>query len=682
MSRTPSFLSATIVQAGAGTGKTESLAQKIIDLAEVIHEQKKGTPRFVAATFTERATAELRERVVSLLSRRPQVEPWLSDIVQDTQDLHISTIHGTLSLILHRFGSLIGLDPEFTILNTVEEQDIFSRVLRERFSQNPNLSVLLEHYSYSELIENTKKLISHRRLHGDGFRPAVGWQQIVEQDKKEFLNALGALEGADVSNLPPSLSQKVGTLESLRRRFKERTPDFESVREVFLETVDGMNKPAIKAGGRGSHLAEPLDLVFSFKKRGGKNYWGVDSFDPLINERHDEITGLLTELVVQSAAAIQNLKNEEGVLTFDDLEFLTLELIEKHPDALYSIRQEWDFWFVDEFQDTSPLQKKLLFSFFRKPWNAYFVGDPQQSIYLFRGADENVFLDTKEIIAEAGGVLDRLKTNYRSHPDLLRFMNYVFEKMNPPLEALEARGGFENKVRAVVHVADGNVQEDHLILQQVARWKNQGYSFHDMAVLVKTNDDARLVARTLGASGVPVFIHSSGGYYDRREVLDALATLSFLEDPSDDDSFIVMARSPWLGVPDELLAQWGQQRQRKSFWEWLNENDREFEKSKNLGFLRKAVRKAETRPLSMVFETLLDQFGFLEFCLVGDASGRREANLRKFLWSLKKAEKTPGFSAAEFIENAWREFSHVGEESEAASFIEPLRVNIMTIHKS
>ena len=369
-------------------------------------------------------------------------------------------------------------------------------------------------------------------------------------------------------------------------------------------------------------------------------------------------------------------------MSFDDLEFLSHELVLKHPEILNSWRKEWDFWFIDEFQDTSPLQKIFLFSFFRIPWNAYFVGDPQQSIYLFRGADENVFQDTKKIVAENGGNLEKLETNYRSDPDLLRFLNLVFSKFKNPIEGLKARGPENGKIKAQIHIAAKEVDETNLIIDQIMQWRKLGISFQDIAILVTKNSKARLIGQKMGQLGIPVYIHSSGGFYDRREILDALALLSFIEDPSDDDTFVLLSRSPWIGIKDGDLAQWGALRKKLTFWDWLKTQPEIKASNPNLSLLEKGITDAEVLPLSLVYSQALEALGFWEFCLVDDSSGRREANLRKLLWTLKKAEEKPDFSASTFIDEAWQEILDAGEETEAASFVEPERVNIMTVHKS
>jgi len=425
-------------------------------------------------------------------------------------------------------------------------------------------------------------------------------------------------------------------------------------------------------------METPLGIIFNEIR----DSWKKDRYSPEINERHDEIAPVLEKLIIRVSENLGTLKKESGVMAFDDLEFLSKELVLKNPEILESWRKEWDFWFIDEFQDTSPLQKDLLFSFFQKPWNAYFVGDPQQSVYLFRGADENVFQETKKIVASNEGRVEKLEVNYRSDPDLLKFLNLIFSKLKKPLEALRPRGLEGGSIRAEIHLAEKSVDEVDLVINQIIEWQGAGVLFQEMAVLVSKNAEARLIGRRLSVAGIPVYVHSSGGFYDRREILDALALLSFIEDPSDDDTFVILSRSPWIGISDLDLAQWGPARKKMTFWEWIKVQPELKSKYPSLNILEKAIADADVLPLSLVYSHALESLGFWEFCLVGDSSGRREANLRKLLWRLKQAESKPSFSAADFIDQAWQEVLDVGEETEAASFIEPERVNIMTIHKS
>lgn len=668
--QSPSPLITTIVNAGAGTGKTESLSRRIIQTAQYLHSQGLN-PRIVATTFTERATAELRERILTLLGQQTDVPQWLHDWARDPHRLHISTIDGIFSLVLHRYGVLIDLDPEFTIINSFEERKIISQVLRQIFSEFPNLAALLETYSFNEIIEITAQLIPVYQSTRDNFRVPEGWEKILEDEFKNIQGLVQELRGASKEGLPPSVLKFLEDMAPLEKLSGSNQARYDAFNEIISE----IRKPSVSGTSKAAPLKAAIDRLFE-----GRDLILDPSYNPALNIEHDLVSQTVKDLVEKAAERISTRKQLQGVLTFSDLQFLTQELIARQPQAVREIQETWDFWFVDEFQDTSPVQKRILFSFFRNPKNAYFVGDPQQSIYLFRDADENVFQETLQMVADDKGEVSSLDTNYRSHPDLLRFLNHLFGSMKPPMKLLEAKGPAQGEIRAEMHYCEEEVTENQAIFAQIIKWQDLGHALHDVAILVRTNDQARKVARYLANKKVDVFVHASGGFYDRREIIDALALLNLLEDPSHDDLFVLLCRSPWFGVDDATLAQWGRQRQKKSFIEFLL--SQEGVVPSEMATFMEALKEASRLPLSAVFEKTLERLGFFEFCLIGDSSGRREANLRKLVGQLKAAERSAYFSASEFLSAQWKEQSEIGEEKEAASFIEPKRVNIMTVHKS
>jgi ATP-dependent helicase/nuclease subunit A len=672
MSR-PSPLVTTIVQAGAGTGKTESLATRILDVAEALFNG--APPRLVATTFTERATSELRERVILLLARRESPPLWLQDFVHNEEHLRIGTIHGTLSSILHKHGSHLGLDPEFTIADQEFERQLYIRAVKDVLKKSPEFDLILEQYSFDALVTLTRKLTSHFCTYKDRFQAALGWREVIAFGVAEIKKTFCDLEKADTAALSEKTGASVLELQTLGSKISNIEDDL-LVKDLFLETIEQIKKPAIQEGKRGSELKPLLNTLYDYR-----DLWAKDTYLSEINRRFDEVSPLIQELVKKVFLEVQKHMTEAGMLSFDDLEFLTLELVTEFHDVAEIIRQEYDFWFVDEYQDTSPLQRNIIFKLLRKENNAYFVGDPQQSIYLFRGADENVFSETKDLIEKAHGRVEFLSKNFRSHPDLLIFLNHIFSRLKKPVSSLEAKGPTEGTIRAEILIGSESCNEDILVTKQCFKYLRDGHALHEIAILVRTNDKARAIAQTLSRYQIPVYIHSTGGFYDRREVIDALGILSFLENPSDDALFLLIARSPWLEIRDEDILLWAKNRQKDTFWDYIVSNHI-FENFGELNKIYSAMRELMNSSLSPVFERLIDDLGFFEYCLVGDASGRREANLRKFLWKLREEERKPNFLASEFIDAAWRDAESIGEESEAASFIEPQRVNILTIHKS
>ena len=115
-------------------------------------------------------------------------------------------------------------------------------------------------------------------------------------------------------------------------------------------------------------------------------------------------------------------KRRTGELTLADLDSLALQIIEKFPDSAEEFSSTWDYFMLDEYQDTSPLQVKILNAIIRDK-TCFVVGDPQQSIYLFRGARSEVFEKKQTEMQQSGAQVDFLETNYRSEPTLMNFIN-------------------------------------------------------------------------------------------------------------------------------------------------------------------------------------------------------------------------------------------------------------------
>jgi ATP-dependent helicase/nuclease subunit A len=695
MSSTPSLIT-TIVNAGAGTGKTQALATRILEVAIELYDINKKIPKIVATTFTERATSELRERVVTIFESMQKQPLWLKEFVESEEHLRVTTIHGTLSSILHKYGTHLGLDPEFSIADAASERELFESVLKEILAESSELALVLEDYTFDELIKIISKLQYHYRLHSKEFTFFKNWRDLFSLELKELLKAFRDLVSVPLEAFSEKAGEAVGRLKKIGELFElnylNHTEDklkIFDVKDEFLNLISEIRKPAIQAGKKGSEHKEVIDRIFYFR-----DLFLSDSYSKEANEKYDYVTPLILTLVATSSERIQQARIKMGVLTFDDLEFFTLKLIQEFPALSEVIQEEYDFWFVDEYQDTSPLQKKIIFQLLKSSRNAYFVGDPQQSIYLFRGADENVFQNTIREIQDSSGKLERLKINYRSHPDLLIFLNCIFSKMKAPVELLEPRSEtleledvYLKKNRATITLLTENVASHHeldeptVVAEKCLDLYQEGCALHDIGILVRTNDKARTIAKTLSQIGLPVFIHASGGFYEKREILDLLGLLSFIENPSNDEMFVLIARSPWVGVSDQDLSTWGLSRGKRTFWEFILENHF-FENSFELSKIKSAIESLSFSPASQVLEYLVDALGLFEFCLVGDSTGRQEANLHKFFIKLKNEELKPGFLISKFLDSAWHEVNEMSEETEAASFIEPKRINILTIHKA
>ncbi|MBK9294614.1 MAG: UvrD-helicase domain-containing protein [Oligoflexia bacterium] len=666
-SQTP--LVSKIIQAGAGTGKTESLALEVIEVAKKLYTQKQELPQIVATTFTEQATVELRQRIIEVALKQ-KAEPWLQDFVRDIEHLQISTIHGVFAKILHRHGPLMGLDPEFGILKAEEERQVVRKCLRKLMTTNQDAHFIADQYGFEGAVSVLIQLMSHYHLHGINAKPLLNWEDLLKKDLDVILENLKIINAASLNGLTEALSKTLDLLKRIYSQISRLGADYEKIRNYFLQTLEGVRTPTIKT--KGLELKDNIKVIFEMKKK-----WSDEAYDVVNNAKFEQVSKVLANLSKLLMEKVLNYKITNSRLSFSDLELLTRDLLSQHPNVQTQIQNFYDFWFIDEFQDTSPLQKQILYNLFKKPWNVYFVGDPQQSIYLFRGADKNVFEETKQkILIDQKGKLEELITNYRSSGDIIKFFNKIFS----PLKAKEDP---KNIDATKIYFHNKLVEANSIIAASVFHFLQEGFNYDGIGILVRTNKEANDIAQYLTSKGLPVYVHSSGGFYEKREVLDALYLLDFILDPHQDDVFCVLARSPWLNIPDQTLVDWGQElkklplKERPSFWKYAHQFENE-----NIKILNEILSLKESKALSFVFETALSRFGFFEFSAIDDMGARREANLRKFLSDLRASEAKEGFNAFEFIFNAKKDADKLGEEKEAISFIEPQKINIMTIHKS
>ena len=230
----------------------------------------------------------------------------------------------------------------------------------------------------------------------------------------------------------------------------------------------------------------------------------------------------------------QQYLRDNQLLDFDDLLLYTLELLEDYKAVREFYQYHFKHVLVDEFQDTDSIQYKILKILGTVHQNVFVVGDPDQSIYSFRGANyENARLFIKDFNAEQ----IVLEQNYRSTNQILRaanqLINYNFNR--PQAKNLESDLGIGEA--PIYHHAQNDIRESFFVVNEIRRLKNLGYQYDDMAVLYRNNALSRLFEEALIKEGVPYIIYGGISFYERKEIKDALAYIRIVIDPSLDFYF-------------------------------------------------------------------------------------------------------------------------------------------------
>jgi DNA helicase II / ATP-dependent DNA helicase PcrA len=240
-----------------------------------------------------------------------------------------------------------------------------------------------------------------------------------------------------------------------------------------------------------------------------------------------------------------------NAVDFDDLLMLTVDVLERFPEAAERWQKAFRYVLVDEYQDTNHAQYRLLQLLAAKHRNVFAVGDPDQSIYAFRGADIRNVLEFE--VDFGGAQVIPLEQNYRSTNRILRAANAVIahNRERKPKNLWSECG--EGEPVRVLEVEDEHA-EARLVAAGIAELVEEGHAGAEIAVFYRTNAQSRVVEDVLVRQEVPYQVIGGPRFYERAEVKDAVAYLQVLDNPADSVSLARIANRPRRGLGDTTLA--------------------------------------------------------------------------------------------------------------------------------
>lgn len=665
-----------IVRAGAGAGKTTRLTQTVLRVAKEYMKIHQRAPKVVVTTFTRKATEELRERL--LLAACQEEDAQLIDFVTSHSNLHISTLHGVLSLFLRRFGHWMDIDSGFSVLESAQADRLVRKVLREILVENTEYDVLLDEYN----VDHLSKMV----LDYDSATSEFGNLKFFT---KEDLKTAARQVYEVLAQRLKDLAQRVRD-EASDTKWAEYADHLSSC-AYLLKSDDAMSGAEwlsrLQTVPKPRYLSKSTPIPQDLHE-GLKNFLDeskeLDSeeYDPRHWEDYAQRALLFQQLADRFSKRYRELKQSSGQLEMRDLETVSLHAVRTYPDVAKAFSSDWDYWLIDEYQDTSPLQVELLRHLVgSKP--VFVVGDPQQSIYLFRGARSEVFVEQENRIESSGGTKSELKKNYRSRPELLMFLNDFFQQFDQKFMVMEPRHAPQNPDATVASfcIVDRTNEEPLLPLaEKILAGAATGARFEEYCVLARTHRELNEIAQYFESLNIPTHIHSSDGFYQRREILDVLSLLKFLLNPLDNLNLMRVLRSPWCRISDQELAE-SLQKKVHFYWPQLAQLCADHPAIVKLASSLDRVHKIG------VYETLkrmVIDWGLIDASHYHDSTGRRESNIWKFLSILKEKERAPGFHYHTFVQQVLQGRRSVegDEETDAVAALEPDRVNLMTIHKA
>ena len=535
-----------LVLAGAGSGKTRVITYRI---AWLIHEIGVDPSSIVAVTFTNKAAGEMQERVEKLVQLYPL-------------QTFVGTFHRFSLRLLRRYGSLVGLQPDFAIFDS---QDQISMV---------------------------KKALAAENLSETAFAPRA---------------VLGAISGAKNRLMSPA--------------------DYAQVADNFFE------RQVAKAYGR-----------------------------------------------------YQNMLRDSSGVDFDDMLRLAVRLIVNESEVRQRLHQRIDYLLVDEFQDTNHAQMSLVKELVGNDGNLTAVGDEDQGIYRWRGADLDNVLNFEASFSPA--TVRALERNYRSTQAILTLSGDLVEHNQ------KRRGK-----RLWTDTGEGEPVELYKARdeQDEAKWTlNTLESLRgdcplaEMAVLVRTNAQTRAFEEELNRRQIPYVLVGGVRFYERAEIKDLVAYLRVLRNPQDNFSLLRILNKPPRGIGkatleilDQKAAEMG-----RSMWDALRQSELASfppRSGKALGRFRALMQElqaeAEVAPLPVLLEHLIEKTDYMGLYAADEPEHQaKRENIREFLTAAQEFTESSEWSNEEDLLTAF--LDHVSLVSDLDDWRRERGVSLMTLHSA
>jgi len=648
-----------LVTASAGTGKTAVLSGRCVNIVA----DKSVCPNvwsILVLTFTDAAAEQMRSRIAGQLRSAfaQSGDKHLQHQIMLLQGADISTIHSFCRRLITEHFHKLGLDPAFGIIDADEQKLLKAEIIEKTLDwawRQGDLAPALEQLLYRRQLR-TNDGFAAKLIGLSDFLDSVGsreqwYERAIRLAEPDAFN--GELGREQKRIVGKRLSAVLNQLRHCQRLYENEAPggkwtakcreDYAGPIEQCIELLEkddwdrcvdlirNYKKPRVgKPKDISAEIAEIIKITVKDAVDAVEQLRGLAVLNPDYLDSVGGSVGVQTKVVIElvrNFARFYGLaKQAINCLDFADLEHYALrllsdgELSQDPPtpsETALALRQKYRYIFVDEYQDINPVQQKIL-DLLRGRDNVFVVGDVKQSIYAFRGAEPEIFLNCLKSAsadsenAEGPRRVD-LNENFRSSKGILDFVNKVFERImtasftridydesaklkpalkddpeNTPASDAEAvvelhivdekagRGGFDehdNADRDDSNITTSRQRQAAMIARRIKEMVGadggaaefeiydrredvtRAVEYRDIVILMRSpSKRANDYVEILQLAGVPVSSDASAGYFQTTEITDMLCLLKVLDNPQRDIELAAVLRSPFFGISDSDLA--------------------------------------------------------------------------------------------------------------------------------
>jgi ATP-dependent exoDNAse (exonuclease V) beta subunit len=744
-----------VVEASAGTGKTSELVRRIVAMLE---SGRATLDRLVAVTFTDPAAGELKlrlrvgiERARMDPSRPPSARQRLVDALPKLEEARIGTIHSFCADLLRERPVEAGVDPHFEVAAGDTARKLFDNAFASWFEgqlQNtgPGVRRILRRWKREpffgrsrgdggprELLRKAASDLALQRHFPAPWRRDPGFERDARID--ELLGRMESLAARAVDGdrndwFTKSLVEIAKFVDEVRRAERVRARDHDALEARLCDAVTG--KQGKHWGWRGRPFSQEV------RERRDALYRDLQTF---ASDSGADLAPLLRDELWPVVAAYEAAKEKMGCLDFDDLLIRTRDLLCRDAEVRRELQQRFDHFFVDEFQDTDPLQTEILVLLAAQdpsakdwrqvrvvPGKLFLVGDPKQSIYRFRRADVALYREVQRRLIEQGATLVRLTVSFRSVPAIQDMVNAAFadrlggdaresdagtgyvplapfrdpEPAQPALVALPVPapyGDFGKIVEWKIEESAPDVTAAWIDwVVRKSRWtvtererpgERVPVEPRHICILFRRfrsfgEDITRRYREALETRGLPHLLIGGSALHEREEIETLRNALSAIERPDDELSVFATLRGPLLALSDSALLSWrervGHLHPFRPVPEGLPGDLAEVAQA--LELLRDLHRGRNRHPVAHTIAQLLESTRAHAAFAIWPNGMQALANVGRLLELARRAEQEGLVSFRAFIERL-EEDAERGDAAEGPMLEEGIEgVRIMTVHKA
>jgi len=780
-----------LVAAAAGSGKTAVLVERII---KMILDEKNPVDidELLVVTFTEAAASEMKQRISAAISKELEKNSdneHLQKQITYLDKAFITTIHSFCLRIIRQNFNLIDIDPTFRIADTTEitliKKEVIDEIFEAEYERENNedfltlvewygdkvrdlrlQSLILTLYEFVNNSPNPEEFINsscEKFNIGDKSIDNTDWGKIIINDIKSILNgASESLEkGIEISKMPNGPYKYIDNFIEDRVIINDLLSWLDVSLDRFYEEIDNVEFSRLKSLRNEDVWDDLKDRAQKIRnkeiKDEVKNIKKTFFFKPIEEMREDilklyPVMKSLGELVLKFKIRFQEMKKEKNIVDFNDLEHFCLEILideneineKKRSKKAIEISQKFKEVLIDEYQDSNLIQELILWAVSTdNPKNRFMVGDVKQSIYKFRRARPELFIEKYNSFGKVfngENLKIDLHQNFRSRKEVLSSINFLFfQLMTEEVGEIDYNDdqalyvsakfpdnpeNFNISTNTEIHLIDQAIPEEsdfhdddgveelnklqleakvigerikELIYVEKLHIKDgetlRPVRFGDIVILARSVSFAgEVFIRELKKMDIPVFANTAEGFWSSIEILTITSILKIIDNPIQDIEILSVLYSPIYFVDSNELLEIRNAQPEKSFYEALKvymgeDYSKNLETSKKLEKFLNDLSEwrdvATHMPISDLILKIYNDTNYFDY--VGGMAGGliRQANLRRFREKAVKYEDTGYKSLFHFVKFIERlENSETDEGGAKVSSENENVVKMMTIHKS